>query len=46
MDKDLTKTVLKAKGIRTAKWINVTSVEEIDYEAIEEMGYPVFRKTN
>lgn len=44
MDKDLTKTVLKAKGIRTAKWINVTSVEEIDYEAIEEMGYPVFVK--
>ena len=44
MDKDLTKTVLKAKGIRTAKWINVSSVEEIDYEAIEEMGYPVFVK--
>ncbi|MBU5455137.1 D-alanine--D-alanine ligase [Caproiciproducens sp. MSJ-32] len=44
MDKDLTKTVLKAKGIRTAKWINVRSVEEIDYDAIEEMGYPVFVK--
>lgn len=44
MDKDLTKTILKAKGIRTAKWINVSSVEEIDYEAIEEMGYPVFVK--
>lgn len=44
MDKDLTKSVLKAKGIRTARWINVSSIEEIDYEAIEEMGYPVFIK--
>lgn len=44
MDKDLAKSVLKAKGIRTAKWINVKSVEEIDYDKIEEMGYPVFIK--
>ena len=44
MDKDLTKNILKAKGIRTARWINVSSVDEIDYNAIEEMGYPVFIK--
>ena len=44
MNKDLTKVVLAAHGIRTAKWLNVSSVEEIDYEAIEEMGYPVFIK--
>ena len=44
MDKDLTKTVLEANGIRTARWLNVKSVEEIDYEAIENMGYPVFIK--
>ncbi|MCR1952398.1 MULTISPECIES: D-alanine--D-alanine ligase [unclassified Clostridium] len=44
MDKDLTKTILKANGIRTARWLNVRSVEEIDYAAIEEMGYPVFIK--
>lgn len=44
MDKDLTKTVLEANGIRTARWINVKSVEEIDYEAIENIGYPVFIK--
>ncbi|GAB6168016.1 D-alanine--D-alanine ligase [Clostridium carnis] len=44
MDKDLTKRVLTAHGIRTARWINVKSVEEIDYKAIEEMGYPVFIK--
>ena len=41
MDKDLTKRVLKASDIRTARWINVSSVEEIDDEKIEEMGYTV-----
>lgn len=44
MDKDLTKRVLLAHGIRTARWINVCSVEEIDYDYIEKMGYPVFVK--
>ena len=44
MDKDLTKTVLEANGIRTSRWLNVKSVEEIDYEAIENIGYPVFIK--
>lgn len=44
MDKDLTKRVLKAHGIRTAKWLNVSSVEEINYKEIENMGYPVFIK--
>ena len=44
MDKDLTKTVLEANGIRTARWLNVKSVEEIDYEVIENIGYPVFIK--
>ena len=44
MDKDLTKRLLVANGIRTAKWLNVSSIEEIDYEYIEEMKYPVFIK--
>ncbi len=44
MDKDLTKTILKANDIRTARWLNVKSIEEIDYEAIEEIKYPVFIK--
>ena len=35
MDKDFTKRVLKANDIRTARWINVSSVDEIDYDKIE-----------
>lgn len=44
MDKDMTKSLLKAAGIRTAPWINVKKGEEIDYDAIKDMGYPVFVK--
>lgn len=44
MDKDVTKSLLKAAEIRTAPWINVKSVEEIDYKKIDEMGYPVVVK--
>lgn len=46
MDKDMTKKVLKASNIRTARWICVRNIEEIDYKAIEEFGYPVFVKPN
>ena len=44
MDKDFTKRILKANDVRTARWINVSSIEEIDYDKIEKMGYPVFVK--
>lgn len=46
MDKDITKRLVKAEGINTAPWINVKSTEDIDYRAIEEMGYPVVAKPN
>ena len=46
MDKDMTKRVLRFGNVRTADWIIATSVESIDYEAIEKMGYPVFIKPN
>ncbi|WP_024614799.1 D-alanine--D-alanine ligase [Clostridium sp. Ade.TY] len=44
MDKDMTKSLLKAAGIRTAPWLNLRSVEEINYDKIEELGYPVVIK--
>lgn len=46
MDKDLTKTVLREKGIRTARWTIAHSIDDIDYDAIEKMKYPVFIKPN
>lgn len=44
MDKDMTKKILKASDIRVAKWINVSSIDEIDYTKLNEIGYPVFVK--
>lgn len=46
MDKDMTKKVLKASDIRTARWTMAKSVEDINFDAIEEMGYPVVVKPN
>ena len=44
MDKDVTKSILKAANIRTAPWINLTKNDEINYKEIEELGYPVVVK--
>lgn len=44
MDKDMTKSLLSAFNIRTAEWINIKSVDEINYNEINKMGYPVVVK--
>lgn len=46
MDKNITKKILFTDGVKTAKWVVFDSVENIDYEAIENIGYPVFVKPN
>ncbi|MEF9934063.1 MAG: D-alanine--D-alanine ligase [Clostridium sp.] len=46
MDKDMTKKVLRFEDINTADWTMVSSVEEINYEVINKIGYPVFVKPN
>ena len=46
MDKDMTKKVLKAADIATAAWMNVKSVEQINYEKLEKIGYPFVVKPN
>lgn len=44
MDKDMTKSLLKAAGVRTAPWINLKKNDEIDYGEIDKLGYPVVVK--
>ena len=46
MDKNMSKKVLKASNIPTAPWTIAKSLDSIDYDAIEKMGYPVFIKPN
>ncbi|MBV7274087.1 D-alanine--D-alanine ligase [Clostridiaceae bacterium UIB06] len=44
MNKDMTKMILRASGINTADWACVKSIEEIDYDYIDKMEYPVVVK--
>lgn len=46
MDKNMSKNILKASNIPTAPWIIVKSLNNIDYDAIDKIGYPVFIKPN
>lgn len=44
VDKDICKQVLRYNNIRTADWFVVRAIEDINYEKIEEYGYPVMVK--
>lgn len=44
MDKDVSKSILEAAGIRTAPWINLRKNDLIDFKKIDELGYPVVVK--
>ncbi|MDR0879393.1 MAG: D-alanine--D-alanine ligase [Clostridioides sp.] len=46
MNKNVTKKMLRDSGLPTAPWTVTKSIEEIDYDCIEEIGYPVFVKPN
>lgn len=46
MDKDITKKILAAEKINTAKWTVVKNINDINYETIKNIGYPVFVKPN
>ncbi len=46
MDKNMSKKILKEGNIPTAPWTTVKDLDKIDYEKIEEIGYPLFIKPN
>lgn len=46
MDKNMTKKILRDSNLPTAPWLLVKSIEEINYDKINEIGYPVFIKPN
>ena len=46
MDKNMTKKILRDSNLPTAPWVVVKSIKEINYDKIEELGYPVFIKPN
>lgn len=46
MNKSLTKRIIQSIGVKTAPWTIVKSLDEIDYDKINDIGYPVFIKPN
>lgn len=46
MDKNITKKILRQSNILTADWLVVNSINKIDYDKIDKIGYPVFIKPN
>lgn len=46
MDKGITKSILKTAGVSTADWLMVNKNEEIDYDKVAQLGYPVVVKPN
>ncbi len=46
MDKNMSKKILKEGNIPTAPWTTVKDLDKIDYDKIEEIGYPLFIKPN
>lgn len=44
MDKDIAKRLMRTEGINTSRWMTIKKHQEVDYNFIEEMGYPVVVK--
>jgi len=46
LDKDTSKKILRFSGVRTADWVIIKGLDNIDYDKIEEISYPMFVKPN
>ncbi len=46
MDKNISKKLFVAEGIKTPKWVIVKDEKKIDYSIIENIGYPLIVKPN
>ncbi len=44
MDKDVTKLILQQNGIRVTPWFTFFKGDEINYDEVETLGYPMFVK--
>lgn len=46
MDKDISKRLIRSAGINTADWLSVRTMDQINYDYLDNMGYPVVVKPN
>ncbi|MBO1583194.1 MULTISPECIES: D-alanine--D-alanine ligase [Bacillus] len=46
MDKNISKKMIRYEGIQTPDWIHLSNREELQFEEIDKMGYPLVVKPN
>ncbi|MGG2091846.1 D-alanine--D-alanine ligase [Bacillus sp. S13(2024)] len=46
MDKNMSKKLIRYEGIQTPDWIHLSNMEELQFDEVEKMGYPLVVKPN
>ncbi|MGG2015202.1 D-alanine--D-alanine ligase [Bacillus sp. S10(2024)] len=46
MDKNMSKKIIRYEGIQTPDWIHISNMEELQFDEIDKMGYPLVVKPN
>jgi D-alanine-D-alanine ligase len=46
MDKNISKKIIRYEGVQTPDWIHLTSIDEIDFDELDRLGYPLVVKPN
>ncbi|MDR4421241.1 D-alanine--D-alanine ligase, partial [Bacillus paranthracis] len=46
MDKNMSKKILRYEGIETPDWIELTKMEDLDFDELDKLGFPLVVKPN
>jgi D-alanine-D-alanine ligase len=46
MDKNISKKLIRYEGVQTPDWIHLTSIDELDLDELDRLGYPLVVKPN
>lgn len=46
MDKNISKKILRYEGIETPDWLHLANIEELQFDELDKMGYPLVVKPN
>jgi D-alanine-D-alanine ligase len=46
MDKNISKKIIRYEGVQTPDWIHLTSIDELDFDELDRLGYPLVVKPN
>lgn len=46
MDKNISKKILRYEGIETPNWLHLSKIEELQWDELDKMGYPLVVKPN